>query len=889
MHRLAIKEGWSTFLLAAVVAMTAAWSTEAADWTDGLGILTRVALIAIGVALVLSLIPRLPALLAHLIALALGALVVIWAMTGYLSDELGGRHAKTLYLWHRWQEWFSAVSHGQHAEDLYLFVLLMAVLIWLVSYLSIWLVLRAHWIWLALVLPGAVLFANLGYSQHVPNGLLVLYLFASLLLLMRFSFARREERWRLTGIPYPRTLVWRALWVASYISLAVLLFGWVFPVTPQSRSVATAWNEVNGPWVNLRDTVNSWFGSLRGPNPASGPGGFASFSDQFSVGGPLRLSANPVVVVKGGSAPYLVAHTYSVFTGSGWKSDEDATQSGLLSLQSGQQFPLPASSSEKRTATSFEVQVLQTRGAVVYSSDELGSVSVPTQAQVSWHYYTNQPLDVAGATAQDSPPLLWPLVQLLKAADFTPPPPPDDPATPAATPGTTPVATPDNSAVRQQLGIPNGNGRPFLPRNIAAPNLDSRRGLGQPENWTQIQNTLNQLQTQNRLQLQVALGDDYTPKTLTFSGYLPVYADLQALYNQDGMRNGDRYTVTAETSQATVAELRGASTAYPSELTSRYLQLPKVTQRVQDLAHALTDSQPSAYDKAVAVEQYLRTNYKYNENVPALPQGRDLVDYFLFDNKQGYCTYYSSSMVELLRVVGIPAREVVGFYPAGYDNGAQGFLYRDLNSHAWVEAYFPGYGWIPFEPTAARGEIARYQPPAPAQADNGAGGSTQVPTEGNGRLADENLADPGVGGPAVVAPHTTKLAWTLRALLVALVGGVAAFAFFWLRGLRGLSPTSQLFVRLQRGASWGGVPVSASMTPYEYAAAVSQRVPGTRTHASLLAALYVRERYGSRPVGTDDLSRARHAWLRLRSLLVRYALLQRWRTAARDLAEEDGF
>ncbi|HEU5422446.1 MAG TPA: transglutaminaseTgpA domain-containing protein, partial [Nitrolancea sp.] len=806
---------------------------------------------------------------------------------------------------------------GQRAEDLYLFVLLMGALVWIMAYTSVWLVFRSRSVWLALLFSGIVVFTNLGYSLKVPTTLLILYLFAAILLLMRFSLAQREERWRRSGVPFPDTLAWRGLWVASYLALGVLIFGWVFPVAPQSQSLVTAWQRIDGPWVQVRDSLNGWFSGLRGPNAGGGPGGFAAFSDQFAVGGPLRLSTTPVVLVKGGNSQYLIAHTYSTFTGRSWTSGDDTLASEpLVRLDANQAYPLPSTSAKDRGNTSFEVQILQPRGTVVYTADELGSVTVPSQLQLSWYYYQNQSLDVTTATEANTPPTLWPLVQLLKDADFAPvergggvfglPPdlqvprergitPTASPAPEAAAPGEgtpTPEGSPTPAASATPAASPTPNDFGRLPLVGSLPNVTpppGRSRVAVPENWNDIHSAMEEL-TARHIDTQVLLSPTFAVQTLRFTGNLPVYADLEAVFSQSGVRTGDSYTVSSLPSQATVDTLRQASTAYPVEIASRYLQLPTVTPRVSALAHEIGDGQANAYDKASAIQNFLRTNYKYNENVNAPPRDDDIVDYFLFESKQGYCTYYSTSMVEMLRILGIPAREVVGFYPASFDQNAGGFLYRDLNSHAWVEAYFPGYGWIPFEPTAARAEIARYVPPAPSSPSSSTSGSSQLPPNADGRLQELNeLGGGGFGGPVVTQHHTSPYEWALRALAVLALLALVVLSYLWLRGLRGLSPSTQLFTKLQRGASWGGIRADPALTPYEYAGTVGKRVPGARTHASLLADLYVKERYGAYPVASDELSRARHAWLRLRSLLLRHLLLDQWRPSvrARVLDEAD--
>ncbi|HEX3722487.1 MAG TPA: hypothetical protein VHV31_06830, partial [Nitrolancea sp.] len=229
MRRFALREGWTTFFLIAIIVFTATWSTQSADWADGLGILTGITIAGLLAGLVLSQITRIPPLLSHVIALLIGTVVVLFEMTNFLSDNIGGRQAKLHYLWSRWVQWYSTISHGHRAEDLYLFVLMMGALLFILSYSSVWFILRSHWIWLALLLPGVILFMNLGYSLQVPTALVVIYLFAAILLMMRFSFSRKEELWKLAQIPYPDSVVWRGLWTASYVSFAVIIFGWAVP------------------------------------------------------------------------------------------------------------------------------------------------------------------------------------------------------------------------------------------------------------------------------------------------------------------------------------------------------------------------------------------------------------------------------------------------------------------------------------------------------------------------------------------------------------------------------------------------------------------------------------------------------------------------------------
>jgi transglutaminase-like putative cysteine protease len=123
---------------------------------------------------------------------------------------------------------------------------------------------------------------------------------------------------------------------------------------------------------------------------------------------------------------------------------------------------------------------------------------------------------------------------------------------------------------------------------------------------------------------------------------------------------------------------------------------------VIDLAHQVTGNSTSAFDKASGIEQYLRDTYTYSTHVSSVPTDRDWVDFFLFDSKEGYCDYFATAMVVLLRVEGVPARVASGFAPGDFDESSGVSTVRENHAHTWVEAYFPRYGWITFEPSAIR-------------------------------------------------------------------------------------------------------------------------------------------------------------------------------------------
>ncbi len=175
------------------------------------------------------------------------------------------------------------------------------------------------------------------------------------------------------------------------------------------------------------------------------------------------------------------------------------------------------------------------------------------------------------------------------------------------------------------------------------------------------------------------------------------------------IRAGEKYMVQSLDFNPTVKQLRQAGTDYPDWVTRRYLQLPKnISPRILELAQELTRNETTPYDKANAITDYLRREIRYAKEVPHTPLGQTSLDWFLFNHKEGFCSYYATAEVILLRAAGIPARMAVGFAQGELDETRPDLwsIARE-NAHAWPEVYFPHIGWVQFEPTAAQQPLYR--------------------------------------------------------------------------------------------------------------------------------------------------------------------------------------
>lgn len=163
---------------------------------------------------------------------------------------------------------------------------------------------------------------------------------------------------------------------------------------------------------------------------------------------------------------------------------------------------------------------------------------------------------------------------------------------------------------------------------------------------------------------------------------------------------GTVYSIISERVEFDPAALRDPSGLVPPQILGRYLQLPDtITEETRQLAHALTEGLTTHYDKVIAIRDHLLSEYPYNFYPPPQQPNTDAVHQFLFVDQEGVCEHYVSAMVVMLRELGIPSRFVVG-YGSGDYNPITGFYeVRANDAHAWVEVYFPGHGWVPFDPT----------------------------------------------------------------------------------------------------------------------------------------------------------------------------------------------
>ena len=358
---------------------------------------------------------------------------------------------------------------------------------------------------------------------------------------------------------------------------------------------------------------------------------------------------------------------------------------------------------------------------------------------------------------------------------------------------------------------------------------------------------------------------------------LPAQPDTLSLRSADReFRRGETYEVTASVSQAEPEDLQLAGLDYPTWALAKYTQLPpELPQRVRDLGAELTAGAETPYDKAKAVEAYLKTlPYSLTMNPPLY--NSDGVDHFLFKEKRGYSEYFASAMTVLLRTQGIPARMVTGYTVGSPVPDAESYIVADSNSHGWVEVFFPRYGWIAFEPTPGAAIPIAVEPvieddpiPFVFPAED-----TDVPLcDDEEELEDceeEFLLEPAAG-----AAEESLLRELARRYLP-WVGGVLAGAaliaalvgLFWRRWLTPSTDPPTVFRRLSFLGRLNAMGPARWQTPYQYMRRLQEEMPNQREPLAVIVNSYVRHRYGGKEATPEQGERLTNAWRQVRRPLL---------------------
>ncbi|MBV8084783.1 MAG: transglutaminase domain-containing protein [Chloroflexi bacterium] len=365
-----------------------------------------------------------------------------------------------------------------------------------------------------------------------------------------------------------------------------------------------------------------------------------------------------------------------------------------------------------------------------------------------------------------------------------------------------------------------------------------------------------------------------SPKgALLFAPPQPVGADIKL--RGDGFGNlratqivqaNEVYTTTSLESHATAETLAAANGAIPDDIRTTFLQLPPdLPSRVRQLAVQKTAGKTNGFDKATALETFIRQNYPYDTQIPPPPADRDGVDWFLFEERRGYCDYDASAMAVMLRTLSIPARVVAGYSPGQLDGGDGTYHVTEQDTHTWVQAYFSGYGWVDFEPSPSDPTLTRPQQDTSAV---GSAADQPQPDESDQQNPDPspdagNDPTPGLGVRLISVLGTP---WLWLVLLLVVLVGSGTYLYVALRGSPGVALA---YARIGLVGGLTGLRQRGWQTPAEYGRELHERRGLDAGATETITALYGAHRFGLNRADDHANHRAWAAWRFLKARLLR--------------------
>ncbi|HEY6286123.1 MAG TPA: transglutaminaseTgpA domain-containing protein [Ktedonobacteraceae bacterium] len=310
---LSLAEGWFSLVLLAIVVYSTIWSVEAANWVDNSNVLTLTTLVGLIIGVLAAKQRRLPRLLVHALAIGFGLLLAFWQTAG--ADYNGNIPAFSNSI-HQWI--VLALSGGTSSDDS-IFLFFITALGFLLAYTSAWLVYRTRKPWLMIIANAVVLLINLSNISDGYIVFLIVFLIASMLLMLRFNLYESSADWKRRGLRCADDLGWEFMQAGALISIGVLIFAWLLPWGYINDAASQIWSTDNNPWVQLENTWNRVF-SIDGGVNASNHG---NFTDTLVLGGNPNLNNDIVFTVKTSDSSldnqYLESLSYDTYSGrSGW-------------------------------------------------------------------------------------------------------------------------------------------------------------------------------------------------------------------------------------------------------------------------------------------------------------------------------------------------------------------------------------------------------------------------------------------------------------------------------------------------------------------------------------------------------------------------------------------
>ncbi len=874
-----------TFGILLLVALSAANSIYIAGWVEQMPDLRITAAAAVLLALGLGRVAWLRWPLAMLLGIVVGGLIIMAQVTQL--ETLGGQPLfwdRFTDFGFRFQDWFrQAFSAGLTTDNLP-FVFFTDVFVFIASFLGAYAVARWRNAWVAMILLGALLAVNVSYlSDRQWNLSYGFFLTGSMLLLMRASLLRRMDRWRVQGSAYPDWISLSFLGATMLAIILLLSLSRALPRPDESQELEDAWAAIAEPFEGLNDDFRRLFSGIDSRRGVP----VHSFDDFLVLQGDVDPGDAIIMRAAATESGLLRGAAYDEYTGRGWR------QSPSVARRVEELEPISGTAATDETSVGNDGGILTSE----YLDRRPVAAQISVEKSPAVLFSFGAPLIANKDTRVDT----------LASVDFSV----------------------DFDAPERFTGTDLELALSAISDRIAAGRADPEDDVELPSpdevaSYVPAQYTLVDVEIDSRSGAPVGLQLRSIPEETDVLSLRPA---------QRRVRAGYTYQITGTVSGANEEALAAAGHDYSLWVTETFLQLPdyddeqrgNLERMVSTIAGsfglapdpAREDGGYNPYAIASAVEIYLRSAPAVDENgrivrdddgepIPLYPLTTDIelppakadaVYWFLFENLEdgrpigGYYDYHASAMAVLLRVAGVPARIATGFVLSGnnFDDRTQNYIVRGHDAYAWVEVYFPDYGWVDFDPTPS------------SSADEAlasiAGGGVGV----GPRIAAQRLATPrfdlrpGLGGQSLadvvlddilqyLAAGTlpgdnlelqrgpSQWLWLGPTIAVAAVAGVLLlFWLVWRFSLRGLEPTARLWVSTTHLARWTGIGADASTTPQEHARRIDERL-GLGQPALDLADHYTATRFGRKTLSDDEREAAAQLWKLLRVRLLRQAL-----------------
>lgn len=380
--RVVPEDGWLTLVLLATVVYTTIASIQGADWAPDTDILTPMTFAGLVLGYLAVQQGRLPRSLIHILAIALG---IAFAFKETADATLGGDWRGLLG---HTRIWFKqTIIDQQSSSDNQVFLLFLAILSFLLAYISVWLVVHTRRPWLAALANGVVLLINLNWASSDKTVLFtVIFLLATLLLLVRFTLAENMRQWRARGLRFSPDLGWDFMQAGAIFAVIVLLLGFMLPASQANQAILDAWNSPTNPWNGVQDAFGKLFAGISGTGVGNGPGGQGFFGADLKLRGSVNLPTNVILRYKlpnAGDDPsqYLITETFDTYNGNNtWTS----TPTQTVSFQPSESLPTSNPAVPLKT-NSYQIiySVIPSGTHVFAPGTEAQSFDISTQTFIS--------------------------------------------------------------------------------------------------------------------------------------------------------------------------------------------------------------------------------------------------------------------------------------------------------------------------------------------------------------------------------------------------------------------------------------------------------------------------------------------------------------------------